>query len=86
MVTNTVTWPAAPKLLLVDIGGTNVRTCSANINSNILINPQKENTSCLKSFDDLPSIEYAAKVQGLPQKPIKGIFFGRADLILLTAL
>ena len=53
MVTNTVTWPAAPKVLLVDIGGTNVRTCSANINSNILINPQKENTSCLKSFDDL---------------------------------
>ena len=53
MVTNPKILPPVAKILLVDIGGTNVRTCSANINSSILINPQKENTSCLKSFDDL---------------------------------
>ena len=36
--------------------------------------------------DDLPSIEYAAKVQGLPQNPINGISSGRELLILFTAL
>ena len=41
------------KILLVDIGGTNVRTCKAILGSDELINPHKENTNCLKSFDEL---------------------------------
>ena len=41
------------KILLVDIGGTNVRICSAFLGSNELLNPRKENTNCLKSFDTL---------------------------------
>ena len=39
----------------------------------------------LKSFEDLPSIEYAAKVHGLPQNPIKGISSGNEFFILDTA-
>ena len=36
-------------------------------------------------LEDLPSIEYAANVHGLPQKPIKGIFSGIAFLMFVTA-
>ena len=53
MVINRDTALDQARVLLVDIGGTNVRTCSANIGSSELINPQKNNTSCLKSFDAL---------------------------------
>ena len=40
----------------------------------------------LKSFDPPPSIAYAARVQGLPQKPIKGMSFGSCFLVSSTAL
>ena len=39
----------------------------------------------LKFFDVLPSIEYAAKVQGLPVNPISGILLGKEFLIFETA-
>ncbi|MDC1525237.1 glucokinase [Gammaproteobacteria bacterium] len=53
MVINPESLSDQARVLLVDIGGTNVRTCSANIGSSELLNPQKNNTSCLKSFDAL---------------------------------
>ena len=40
----------------------------------------------LKSFDDLPSIEYAASVQGLPQKPMSDMSSDIVFLIFETAL
>ena len=39
------------RVLLIDIGGTNIRTASANIGSSKLINPNKQNLDCLASFD-----------------------------------
>mgnify|MGYP006143831387 FL=1 len=53
MVVNYKAPKTQTKILLVDIGGTNVRTCKAILGSDELINPHKENTNCLKSFDEL---------------------------------
>ena len=53
MVINPEKLTASIKVLLIDIGGTNVRTCCAEIGTSVLLNPQKVNTSCLNSFDDL---------------------------------
>ena len=41
------------KALLVDIGGTNVRTCKAYLNEKKLLEPAKKGISCLKNFDEL---------------------------------
>ena len=53
MVINSEILPATQKVLLIDVGGTNIRTCSAFVGSPELLNPHKENTSCLNSFDTL---------------------------------
>ena len=53
MVVNSVTLTNSKKVLLIDIGGTNIRTSCADIGTSVLLNPQKVNTSCLNSFDDL---------------------------------
>ena len=53
MVINSQVLPATQKVLLIDVGGTNIRTCSAFAGSSELLNPHKENTSCLNSFDAL---------------------------------
>lgn len=53
------------KVLLIDIGGTNIRTCSAVVGSNALINPRKDlistsdslNILIKKSLDDDPLIK-----------------------------
>ena len=41
------------RVLLIDIGGTNIRTTSADIGSSTLINPNKQNLDCLASFDEM---------------------------------
>ena len=41
------------KVLLVDIGGTNIRTASAEIGSFELLNANKQNLDCLDSFDEI---------------------------------
>ena len=41
------------RVLLIDIGGTNIRTASADIGSSTLINPNKQNLDCLASFDEM---------------------------------
>ena len=41
------------KALLIDIGGTNIRTCKAFIGDAELHDPLKKSTSCLKDFDSL---------------------------------
>ena len=41
------------RVLLIDIGGTNIRTASADIGSSTLINANKKNLDCLGSFDEL---------------------------------
>ena len=41
------------KALLIDIGGTNIRTCKAYIGDTELHDPLKKSTSCLKEFDSL---------------------------------
>ena len=41
------------RVLLVDIGGTNIRTASADIGSSELINASKNNLDCLGSFNDM---------------------------------
>lgn len=41
------------RVLLIDIGGTNIRTASADIGSSLLINANKQHLDCLDSFDDL---------------------------------
>ena len=41
------------RVLLVDIGGTNIRTASADIGSSELINASKNNLDCLGSFDEM---------------------------------
>ncbi|MFT7466409.1 MAG: hexokinase, partial [Brevundimonas sp.] len=39
MVANPETLLASKKVLLIDIGGTNVRTCCAAIGTSVLLNP-----------------------------------------------
>ena len=41
------------RVLLVDIGGTNIRTASADIGSSELMNASKNNLDCLGSFDGM---------------------------------
>ena len=41
------------RVLLIDIGGTNIRTASADIGSATLINPNKQHLDCLASFDQM---------------------------------
>ena len=41
------------KALLIDIGGTNIRTCKAYIGDKKLHDPLKKSISCLKDFDSL---------------------------------
>ena len=41
------------RVLLIDIGGTNIRTASAAIGSDVLINPNKQSLNCLSSFDEM---------------------------------
>ena len=41
------------KVLLIDIGGTNIRTASAKIGSNEINNASKQNLDCLDSFDQI---------------------------------
>ena len=41
------------RVLLIDIGGTNIRTASADIGSRSLINANKRNLDCLGSFDEM---------------------------------
>ena len=41
------------KVLLIDIGGTNIRTATAEIGSNKVNNASKQNLDCLDSFDQI---------------------------------
>ena len=41
------------KVLLVDIGGTNIRTATSEIGSFVLQNANKQNIDCLDSFDEI---------------------------------
>ena len=41
------------KVLLIDIGGTNIRTATADIGSNVINNASKQNLDCLDSFDEI---------------------------------
>ena len=41
------------RVLLVDIGGTNIRTATAEIGTNTLIDAHKQNLDCLDLFEDL---------------------------------
>ena len=41
------------KVLLIDIGGTNIRTAVADIGSNKLINPNKQSLESLDTFDEM---------------------------------
>ena len=41
------------RVLLIDIGGTNIRTASAEIGSDVLINPNKQSLNCLSDFDEM---------------------------------
>ena len=41
------------RVLLIDIGGTNIRTAYADIGSSKLINANKQNLDCLGSFDEM---------------------------------
>ena len=41
------------KVLLIDIGGTNIRTATAEIGSNEINNASKQNLDCLDSFDHI---------------------------------
>ena len=41
------------KALLIDIGGTNIRTATAYIGSNEINNASKQNLNCLDSFDEI---------------------------------
>ena len=41
------------KVLLIDIGGTNIRTAVADIGSNKLINPNKQSLESLDKFDEM---------------------------------
>ena len=41
------------RVLLIDIGGTNIRTASADIGSSSLIKANKQNLDCLDSFDEM---------------------------------
>ena len=52
------------KVLLVDIGGTNIRTASAKIGSNEINNASKQNLDCLDSFDQIIQ-NYLSKDQNI---------------------
>ena len=41
------------KVLLIDVGGTNIRTATAYIGSNEINNASKQNLDCLDSFDEI---------------------------------
>ena len=53
MNSNSETFPSTQKVLLIDIGGTNLRTATAFVGSYELLNPYKENTGSLSSLDKL---------------------------------
>ena len=53
MNSNPETFPSTQKVLLIDIGGTNLRTATAYAGSFELLNPHKENTGSLSSLDKL---------------------------------
>jgi len=53
MNANPETVPSTQKVLLIDIGGTNLRTATAYAGSFELLNPHKENTGSLSSLDKL---------------------------------
>ena len=53
MNSNPETVPSTQKVLLIDIGGTNLRTATAYAGSFELLNPHKENTGSLSSLDKL---------------------------------
>ena len=52
------------KVLLIDIGGTNIRTASAKIGSNEINNASKQNLDCLDSFDQIIQ-NYLSKDQNI---------------------
>ena len=53
MNSNSETFPSTQKVLLIDIGGTNLRTATAFVGSYELINPHKENTGSLSFLNKL---------------------------------
>ena len=52
------------KVLLIDIGGTNIRTATAKIGSNEINNASKQNLDCLDSFDQIIQ-NYLSKDQNI---------------------
>ena len=53
MVTNPEVAFLNSKVLLIDIGGTNIRTASAEVGSSELLNANKKNLNCLDSFEEM---------------------------------
>jgi glucokinase len=53
MVTNPQVAFLNSKVLLIDIGGTNIRTASAQVGSSELLNANKRNLNCLDSFEEM---------------------------------
>jgi glucokinase len=53
MVTNPQVAFLNSKVLLIDIGGTNIRTASAEVGSSELLNANKKNLNCLDSFEEM---------------------------------
>ena len=53
MNSNSETFPSTQKVLLIDIGGTNLRIATAFVGSYELINPHKENTGSLSFLNKL---------------------------------
>ena len=53
MVTNPQVTFLNSKVLLIDIGGTNIRTASAEVGSSELLNANKKNLNCLDSFEEM---------------------------------
>jgi glucokinase len=53
MVTNPQVAFLNSKVLLIDIGGTNIRTASAQVGSSELLNANKKNLNCLDSFEEM---------------------------------
>jgi glucokinase len=53
MVTNPQVAFLNSKVLLIDIGGTNIRTASAEVGSSELLNANKRNLNCLDSFEEM---------------------------------
>jgi glucokinase len=68
------------KVLLIDIGGTNIRTATAKIGSNEINNASKQNLDSLDSFDQI--------IQNLLSKDqnIKHIVFSVAGPKLHTSI